>query len=69
VIRFADAVVTNGRKVWTVTGAAYRDGIVRLERIEGDINDIDGLREAMQRHCDRPRYFRNLRTNIKTEGM
>jgi hypothetical protein len=57
-IRFTDVTVTNGRKSWVVTGAAYRDGTVHLTRIEGDITDIDGLREAMRRHCDRPRYRR-----------
>lgn len=56
-IRFTDATVSNDRKRWTVTGYAC-NGKVTLTRIEGDITDIDGLREAMMRHCNRPRYFR-----------
>lgn len=48
-IKFTDKTISNGRNRWTVSGyASY--GTVYLERIEGDITDKDGIKEAVRQH-------------------
>ena len=56
-IRFKDKPVTGDRKRWVVSGYV-RNGAVVLDRIEGDITDIPGLREAVRKTFDKPRYHR-----------
>jgi hypothetical protein len=58
-IRFNDKPVEHGVKKWTISGWVHMGGVY-LDRIEGDITDIDGLRAAIAQMLTRPRYQRAL---------
>lgn len=58
-IRFNDKTVTHGVKKWIISGWVHVGG-VHLDRIEGDINDVEGLRNAVQTMILKPRYQRVL---------
>ena len=56
--KLPDVLVKSGRSRWTVSGYVSH-GEVTLSRIEGDINDMPGLREAVRSHvASRQRYVR-----------
>jgi hypothetical protein len=45
---FTNLRVTNGKNVWHVTGRIETKGSIILTRIEGDINDTAGLKQAIK---------------------
>lgn len=62
-IRFNDRRVSNGRNGWIVSGHIERDQVI-LTRIEGDINDEAGLREAVAALLDSRKIYQHALAGV-----
>lgn len=58
-LRFTDKRITSGDNAWIVSGTVYA-GKVTLTRIHGDIVNYAGMRNALKKMIEAPRYRRAM---------